>query len=424
MKAELVFIGTELLLGEIENRNAVFLATELADAGIDVYYQSVVGDNLDRIVATLDLARRRSDAVIMTGGLGPTMDDATREALAKLTGRPLRVNPDLLSELEKFYASRGMSVKEGSRRQAMLPEGAEPLPNPRGTAPGIWLVHEGCIFVAMPGPPREMQPMFLDYVKPRLLAQIPSGERQVLFRRILKVAGVPEASLEERLYDLVANQKDPTIAPYAKGGEVHIRLATKAISATEAEARLNPLEEEIKRRIGWRCYGRDGDTLESVVGEQLRKAGLTLAIGESCTGGLAGARITNVPGSSAWFKLSVVAYDNIMKHNILDVPQAMLEQYGAVSEQVAFALADGARSKGAADIGLGITGIAGPGGGTPEKPVGTVYVAVTGPDFRKAQRLQLRGSREDIRHRTVTYGLTMILEYIHHTHRTTDAGVP
>lgn len=413
MKAELVFIGTELLLGEIENRNATFLSRQLADMGIDVYFQTVVGDNLERIMMTLRQAQQRSDVVLTTGGLGPTMDDATRNAIADLTGRPLRVIPELLADLQSFYSSRGMELKEGSRRQAMLPEGAEALPNPRGTAPGIWLEHEGCIFVALPGPPREMQPMFEEHVKPRLLARIPQDDRKTLYRRILKISGVPEATLEERLYDLIANQTDPTIAPYAKGGEVHLRLATKASTPDEAAARFEPLEREIRRRFGWRLYGQDDDTLEAVVGAKLLQSGLTVAVGESCTGGMAGMRLTNVPGSSAWFKLSVVAYANEMKENLLDVPGEILRKHGAVSEEVAIALAEGARKKAGTDLGLGITGIAGPGGGTPEKPVGTVYTAVVGPKLQVTRRLSLRGSRDDIRVRTVTHALTMILEYLH-----------
>lgn len=421
MKAELVFIGTELLLGEIENRNATFLASQLAELGIDVYYQTVVGDNPQRLLATLENAAKRSDVVITTGGLGPTMDDATREAIARLTGRPLQVDPDLLADLESFYRSRRMELKEGSRRQAMLPQGAEPIPNPNGTAPGIWLDHDGRSIIALPGPPREMVPMFNDFVRPRLLAKLPQGGRGSLYRRILKIVGVPEATLEERLYDLVANQTDPTIAPYAKRGEVHIRLATKAASREEAQARFDPIETEIRKRIGWRLYGFDDDTLEEVVGRQLKANGYTVAVGESCTGGMTGMRITNVPGSSEWFVMSVVAYSNDIKHRVLNVPTEMLEQHGAVSRPVALALAEGARRLSGADLGLGITGIAGPGGGTPEKPVGTVFVAVVGDDHQIVRNLRLRGSRDDIRYRTTTNSLAMILEYLN---RSDDAQSP
>ncbi|HEY8448878.1 MAG TPA: competence/damage-inducible protein A [Bacillota bacterium] len=412
MKAELLFIGTELLLGEIENRNAVYLAGQLADLGIDVYYHTAVGDNLERIVGVLQQAHRRSDAVLMTGGLGPTMDDPTREALARFSGRPLRLDAELYRDLEAFYRQRGMPLREGSRRQAMLPEGAQALPNPWGTAPGIWLEHEGRLYIALPGPPREMRPMFEQHVRPRLLTRLAPEGQPRLYRRVLKVCGVPEASLEEQLKDLIAHQQDPTIAPYAKSGEVHLRLATKATSPDEAEQRFAPIESEIRRRLGWRCYGRDDDTLEAVVGARLQAQGLTLAIGESCTGGLAGARITAVPGSSAWFLLSVVAYANSAKEQLLGVPADVLQQHGAVSEPVALALAEGARRQAGADIGLGITGIAGPGGGSEQKPVGTVYLAITGPYGSHSRHVLMRGSRDDIRHRTVTYGLVMLLGYL------------
>ncbi|HEX6989139.1 MAG TPA: competence/damage-inducible protein A, partial [Bacillota bacterium] len=363
MKAELVCIGTELLLGETLNTNAQYLGQHLADLGIDVYRRAVVGDNLARAQEAVAQALARADVVLTTGGLGPTMDDVTREVIAAVTGRPLRRDPALAAALASDLEARGLAVTETQLRQALLPEGAEALPNPYGTAPGIWVEVDGRVVCALPGPPAERRPMFTAQVEPRLRRLLPGGAAG-LHRRILKVCGLPEAEVEDRLADLIARQSDPTIAPYAKSGEIHLRLATKASDPADAAARFDGLEAEIRRRLGWHLFGRDDDTLPGVVGRLLAARGLTLAAAESCTGGLLGARITDVPGSSAYFLLSVVAYSNHAKQRVLGVPGDLLAAHGAVSEPVALAMAEGARRVAGADVGLGVTGIAGPGGGT------------------------------------------------------------
>lgn len=414
MKCELIAIGTELLLGEIVNNNGAFLAQQMADLGIDVYFHTVVGDNLDRIVGALTAASQRAELIVTSGGLGPTMDDATREAFARFTKRPLVLDEEAYRNLAAYYAQRGIEMTERSKRQVTIPEGAELIPNANGTAPGIWLEHERGVLVALPGPPRELRPMFLDHVKPRLRDLLPAAEQKThLYRRILKVCGMPEATVEQRLEELIRDQVDPTIAPYAKSGEIHLRLATKAQSQEEADARFAPIEAEIKRRLGWHLYGRDDEQLIDVVAARLQERGLRVAVGESCTGGLVGAKLTELPGSSRHFQTSIVAYANEMKTALLGVPAAMIETHGAVSDPVARALANGARRVGQAEIGIGVTGIAGPEGGTPEKPVGTVFVAVSGPAGELCHRLSLRGMRDDIRQRTTTHCLAMLLEYIH-----------
>jgi len=411
MRAELVCVGTELLLGETLNTNAQYLGQRLAHLGIDIYHQTVVGDNLQRACEVTARALERSDLVLMTGGLGPTMDDVTREVIAAVTGRALRRDPEVAGALAAQLKARGLRVSETQLRQALLPEGAEALPNPFGTAPGIWVEHEGRVICALPGPPTELREMFESQVEPRLRRRLPPGA-PVLYRRILKVCGLPEAEVEDRVADLIAGQTDPTIAPYARSGEIHLRLATKAPDPETAAARFDPLEEEIRRRLGHHLFGRDDDTLAGVIGRILVERGLTLAAAESCTGGLLGARITDVPGSSAYFLLSAVTYSNEAKVRVLGVPRPVLERHGAVSEPVALAMAEGARRVVGADIGIGITGIAGPGGGTPAKPVGTVYVGLSWQHGQRCRRLNLRGSRADIRNRTVTYALALLLEML------------
>lgn len=411
MRAELICVGTELLLGETLNTNAQYLGQRLAGLGVDIYHQSVVGDNLQRACEAAARALSRADVVLITGGLGPTMDDVTREVVASVTGRPLRRDPALVAALSADLQARGLAVSETQLRQAYLPEGAEALPNPHGTAPGIWVEHEGRVVCALPGPPVELRQMFESQVEPRLRARMAPGT-PALHRRTLKVCGLPEAEVEDRLADLIARQADPTIAPYARSGEIHLRLATKAADAAEAAARFDPLEAEIRRRLGRHLFGRDDDTLPGVIGRALAARGLTLALAESCTGGLLGARITEAPGSSAYFLLSAVTYSNEAKEKVLGVPRQLLEEHGAVSEPVALAMADGARRLAGASVGVGVTGIAGPGGGTPEKPVGTVYIGLSWEGGRRAQRLNLRGTRAEIRSRTVSRALALLLELL------------
>ncbi len=404
MIAEIVAVGTELLLGQILNTNAQFLAQELASLGIEVYYQTVVGDNLKRLVQAFQQAWRRSQVVILTGGLGPTTDDLTREAVAEALQCPLSFREDVWQEICSYMQRSNHPIPENNRRQAMVPAGATVLPNPRGTAPGLIIEKEGRLAVLLPGPPREMQPMFSDHVRPRLVQRTGHG---VILSRSLRVVGIGESALEEKISDLIAAQANPTIALYASLGEVQIRVTAKAPTEDRARELIAPVETSIRKRIGSLIYGCGQDTLASVLGQLLRERGYKLALAESCTGGLLGSMITDVPGSSDYFIAGYITYSNEVKQTLLGVPEEIIARDGAVSAACAQAMAAGARKVSGADVAIAITGIAGPAGGTPDKPVGTVYVAVDAPEGQLVERLSLRGERAAIRARSAKVALNL-----------------
>jgi nicotinamide-nucleotide amidase len=419
VKAELLFVGTELLLGEILNTNAQYLSERLALLGIDVYYQTTVGDNAERLSAAMRQALSRSDVVITSGGLGPTMDDITREMAAEVTGRPLQLDEALLAELQALFERRGRSMAPNNVRQVMVPVGAAVMRNDRGTAPGLIVPAEGeKAIVLLPGPPIELRPMFERQVIPYLTSRI-GGTPLTLVSRVLRFIDLGESSLEEALKDLIANQTDPSIAPYAKLAECHLRIATKAIDAQEGLARIAPIEAEIRRRVGQHIYGIDTTPLEEAVGLLLKEHHLTVTTAESCTGGLLAKRLTDVPGSSAYFGSGFMTYSYEAKQEHLGVPKAMLAEHGAVSEQVVAAMAEGALRKAGAQIALAISGIAGPDGGTPEKPVGTVCFALAAigsdsglPTGVWTRTLKLWGSRTDVRERSCVTALAMLRRYL------------
>lgn len=404
MNAEIIAVGTELLLGQIVNTNAQFLAQELAALGMGVYYHTVVGDNLQRLAQTFQQAWDRSQVVILTGGLGPTTDDLTREGVATALERPLSFNEDVWHDITSRMWRTDRPIPENNRRQAMVPQGATVLPNPRGTAPGLALMVEDKLAVLLPGPPREMQPMFVDYVRPLLLERSGHG---VILSRSLRVIGIGESALEEQLADLIAEQDNPTIALYASLGELQIRLTAKSDDEAGARSIIAPVEAAIRGRIGNAIFGTDKDTLASVLGQLLRERGYQLALAESCTGGLLGSMITEVPGSSDYFGAGYITYSNEAKKAMLGVPMYLIEEHGAVSAAVAQAMAEGARKVSRADVGIAITGIAGPGGGTEEKPVGTVYVAVVAPEGQLVEELALRGERTAIRARSTKTAINL-----------------
>ncbi len=402
-RAEIITVGTELLLGEIVDTNAAHLSRRLADIGIDVYHRSTVGDNWTRFATALGQALQRADIIFLTGGLGPTDDDLTRSIVAAVTGRKIQVNDEALRHIEDYFRATGRVMSANNRRQAMFPEGAEALFNGEGTAPGIWLEHDNRLIICLPGPPAELRPMFEKQILPRLRERF--GGRESLITRVLRFAGIGEAALAEALDDLIAAQTDPTLALYAGRGEVRLRLATRALSAEEAQSRFAPIEAEVRKRVGSHLYGYDDDTLEGVIGKLLEQEGATLAVAESCTGGFLGHRLTNVPGSSRYFVGGVIAYANEIKTGQLDVPEADLEKYGAVSAVVAEAMARGVRNRLGSTFGISITGIAGPDGGTEDKPVGTVYIGWAGPDGCDARRFMFPTSRETFKIRTTTAAL-------------------
>jgi len=389
--AEILCIGTELLLGTITNGNARWLAEQLASLGIPHLRQQVVGDNRERLIAAVREAAGRCRVLITTGGLGPTPDDLTTEAIAAAFGASLEERPEAWAAIEARLAARGRGVSASLRRQALLPAGADLLPNPTGTAPGmIWTPRPGFTVITFPGVPSEMRAMWQATAEPWLRA---SGLAQGVFAsRLLRFWGLPESDLADRVADLLEGD-NPTVAPYAGAGEVKLRLTARADSPTAAQALLEPLEADIRSRLGELCFGADDDSLASVVLELLRQRDETVAVAESCTGGGIGAALAAVPGASDGFQGGVIAYANAVKQAVLGVSETSLAVHGAVSDPVALAMAAGVRRLTGASWGVAVTGIAGPGGGTAAKPVGLVHIALAGPDGSRSEGVRFSASR-------------------------------
>lgn len=376
--AELICIGTELLLGDILNSNAQFLAKELAVLGIPHYYQTVVGDNPTRIKQAIAIACERSRLLLFTGGLGPTPDDLTTETLADFFGTPLVEHPEILADIEAKFVLRGRVMPPSNLKQALLPEGAVMLPNPQGSAPGIiWEPRPGLVLMTFPGVPREMQAMWRETSVPYLQAH--GWVKETIISRMLRFWGISESAMAEQVAAFLS-QGNPTVAPYASQGEARLRISAKAPTQAAALALIAPVEQGIKALVGADCYGTDDDTLATVVGDLLRQRSQTLAVAESCTGGGLGRMLTTVAGSSAYFYGGIIAYDNRVKTNLLQVNETELELHGAVSSTVAEQMALGAKASLKTDWALSITGIAGPGGGSPSKPVGLVYIGLAAPN--------------------------------------------
>jgi nicotinamide-nucleotide amidase len=406
MRAEIICIGTELLLGQIINSNAAFLGAELGALGIDCYFQTVVGDNKERIKESFKLALKRADLILTTGGLGPTSDDLTTECWAEFFEQSLVLDPEVLKHIEELFAKRNRPMAASNRKQALRPNGANLLSNPVGTAPGIvWDVSELCkkynlgegqnkLIMTFPGVPRELKAMWSDSY--RLLAKKMAGEKVLVWKE-LKFYGIGESLLAEKVQDLL-DLNDPTVAPLAGHGECRLRLATKAGGQEEGLEKLKKFEETIRERVGEFIYGENADTLESLVAYLLKTKKQTLAIAESCTGGLLSQRLTEIPGSSEYTLLNIVTYSNESKKQILNVSQASLEHHGAVSEEVAYEMASGIKKLAGSDYGVSLTGIAGPDGGTTDKPVGTVYIGLATPDKLEVKNFSFgKATREDIR---------------------------
>ena len=391
MSAEILCIGTELLLGNITNGNARWIAEQLAALGIPHHRQLVVGDNRERLIAELQAAAQRCRVLITTGGLGPTPDDLTTEAIAAAFGAPLVEHPQVWAEIQARLALRGRPCAASNRRQAFLPEGAALLPNPTGTAPGmIWSPRPDFTILTFPGVPSEMRAMWEATAAPWLRA---AGLAEGVFAsRMLHFWGVGESNLAEQMADLLEGT-NPTVAPYAGSGEVKLRITARAATSEAAVQLLEPVEAEIRARTGALCFGVDEASLASVLLEQLRSRGQTLAVAESCTGGGLGASLAAVPGASDVLLGGVIAYANRVKHGLLGVPAELLEAHGAVSDPVARAMAEGARRATGADWALALTGVAGPGGGSAEKPVGLVHIAVAGPAGCSSEGVRFGASR-------------------------------
>lgn len=408
MRAELIAIGTELLLGEIVDTNSPFLARKLAEYGINLYYISTVGDNLQRGLQVLARALDRSDLIIITGGLGPTDDDLTREIVSVATGCELVEDEAVWQELIRWFERRyggDFVIPIHNRKQALFPRGSKVLSNTAGTAPGFWLDVNDISIVALPGVPGELKTMFAKGVEPALQLAC-AGQR--LVTRNLNFIGIGESRLEDMLADLFAEQSNPTLALYVRGGKVRIRLTARAGSRQAGLELIAPLENEITKRAGDYLYSKDDKTLGAIIGEQLIRHRLCVAVAESCTGGLISHTLTNVPGSSAYFQRAYIVYSNQAKQEDLGVPAHLFTQFGAVSQEVAQAMAEGVRRKARVDFGLAVTGIAGPGGGSPEKPVGLTYIALASSGDTIVERHLWQGSREEIKDRTALAALRLL----------------
>ncbi len=405
MVAEFIFVGTELLLGNIVNTNGAYLARECAALGLSCYYQTVVGDNAGRLEAVLTQAMGRSDVVILSGGLGPTEDDLTKETAAKVCGRAMYLHEPSREMLKRFFALRGLELTENNWKQAMMPEGAIVLENENGTAPGVILETEKAKIILLPGPPNELCPLFEEKVAPYLAGLT----EQVIYSRTVKLCGVGESKAETLIKDLIDAQTNPTLATYAKTGEVHIRLTASAPDQKSAEKLLEPLLGELERRFGKAVYAvREEITLEQAVVELLDRQGWTLTCAESCTGGLLSGRLVNVPGVSQVYREGFVTYSNKAKRKLLGVKKGTLKKYGAVSAETAEEMANGAARAAKADAAIAVTGVAGPGGGTEEKPVGLVYIGCCVNGKTTVKKYRFSGNRSKIRESAVSAALTLL----------------
>lgn len=395
-------------MGQIANTNAQYISRRLAELGINVYFHSVVGDNPARLEETLKRALTRADIVITTGGLGPTKDDLTKETIAKTMNRRLELHEDILEQIRDYFMRKHRQMVKNNEKQAYLPENCLIIPNPNGTAPGCIVEEGGKAVVMLPGPPKEMQPMFDATVFPWLRGK--TG--LVLVSKMLKIFGIGESELETRLMDLIDNQDNPTIAPYVSEGEVTVRVTARCETAEEAERLLSPIVTEIENRLGSCLYSREGKSMDQVVFSLMREKGLVMVTAESCTGGLLAQRMTSIPGASSVFERGYVTYANRAKAEDLGVSEDTLNTYGAVSRETALEMVTGLRKRTGAPVCVAITGIAGPDGGTAEKPVGLVYVAVTVLDKTICRELKLLGNRDRIRNDTANHALDMIRRLI------------
>ena len=413
MNAEIICVGTELLLGNIVNTNAAFISERISRLGISCFNQCVVGDNMDRCLAQLKESSSRSDIIILSGGLGPTEDDMTKEAVAKFNKLPLVEDKKSRKAIEEYFAKRNTLPTENNWKQALLPKGAKAVPNANGTAPGIILETKNCTYILLPGPPFELEPMFEKQIMP-YLASLQSG---VLYSKTVKIVGVGESRAETRIMDMIDARTNPTIATYAKTGEVHIRVTSYASDKKEAAKLVKPVEKELKKRFGSSIYTTDEKvTLERAVMDLLISGSMTLSTVESCTGGLISSRIVSESGASEILKCGFVTYSNESKQKLVGVKKSTLDKYGAVSEQTASEMAKGGAKASGSDVCISVTGIAGPDGGTKAKPVGLVYIGCCVKGKVTVKEFRFSGNRNKIRNLSATNALILarecILEYI------------
>jgi nicotinamide-nucleotide amidase len=408
MNAEIIAVGSELLLGQIANTNAQFLSQQMADLGINVYFHTVVGDNSQRLRNAVETARKRANLIVFTGGLGPTKDDLTKETIANLLNRKLIIDEEALQSIRAYFARTKRTMTENNVKQALVLEGAEVLKNDYGMAPGMALTIDDITYMLLPGPPKEMQPMFINYGRPFLMQKI--GHHERIESRVLRFFGIGESQLETEIEDLIDRQSNPTIAPLAGDSEVTLRLTAKHHSALEANKMLDTIEQEILQRVGDYFYGYNDETIFSKLLEKLRERGLTIASAESLTGGLFAQQLISISGASQTVKGGIVCYTNDIKKRLLRVSEEIIETDGAVSDSCAKALAENVRELCASDIGISFTGVAGP-SSMEGKPVGTVYIGIAiKNEPTEVFSLALAGNREAIRIRTAKYGAYYLLK--------------
>lgn len=409
MTAEIICVGTEILLGNIVNTNAAYLAERCAYLGLSNYYQVVVGDNEQRLLETINTAKSRADVIFLIGGLGPTEDDLTKETAAKAFNVELVMDEEAKNNIVTILTNRGIDITNNNFKQALVPKGSIVLYNKNGTAPGIIMEEAGKVVIMLPGPPNEFVPMVDDQVVPYFLKK---GTNDVIYSRVVKLVGVGESKVAEEISDLIA-MTNPTVATYAKTGEVHIRVTASAANDDEAKALVKPVVKKLKAMYPDNVYSTNADeTLERAVVELLSKNGLSITAAESCTGGLVCGKIVNVAGASEVFRGGYITYSNKQKRNVIGVKKSTLEKYGAVSEQVAAEMAKGVLEVSKADVAISTTGIAGPGGGTPEKPVGLVYIGCAVKNKVYVEKFNFSGSRNKVRESTVVAALSMVRKYV------------
>ena len=409
MRACIIAVGSEMLTPFRADTNSLVVTERLNSIGFDERFKAIVGDDVDELADVLKGALAWANLVVMTGGLGPTQDDITRDAVARVLQLPLDVNETVIDRIRERFTRRGLTMPEINRRQAMVPRGAALVNNPNGTAPGLWLEHGSTSIVLLPGPPREMTPMLDTVIRDRLA---PKAGAAGIFRRVVKITGRTESDVDAQVQPIYGQWLAQTVpistTILAVAGQIELHLTARAGSRAEADAVLASAVLQIEGALGDAVYSVDGRTLEAVVGELLRAHQLTIAVAESCTGGLLASRLTDVPGSSDYVDRGAVCYSDRSKIEWLGVPEALIAEHGAVSEPVARAMAEGVRSRAETKVGVGITGIAGPGGGTPQKPIGTVAIAVLVGDTDRVRTFQFVGGRELVKFQATQGALNML----------------
>ena len=405
MTAEIIAVGSELLTPDRVDTNSLYLTSKLNDLGVEVTQKTVIGDDRARAAAAVRASIERAGIVVLTGGLGPTEDDVTRDAVAAALGRGLEYRDEIWQGIRERFLRRGRVIPEINRRQAYVIEGSEPLPNANGTAPGLWIEVEGRVVLLLPGPPGEMRPMFEEYAIPRLKRVLP---QRVLVTRVYRIALMPESEVDQRIAPVYTKYANPVTTILAAAGDIQVHLRAQGDDEAQAYALLDEVGEQIEAILGDRIYSRTGEPLEVVVGNLLRDRGETVSVAESATGGLLAVRITSVPGASDYFAGGFLVYNDRMKAALLGIPESMLKEHTAVSEPVAEAMAVAAQERTGSSYALSITGVAGPGGGEEKTPVGTVFIGIAGPDGRGVHRARFPGNRDFVRNMAAQTALDLL----------------